>query len=177
MSPSEKVIAGILAAAAAVAVLAVALGAVKGAVGAALVAGALAAGIAAATIAVNAGKRQVTSYQSAGRSASGRSYAPAAAYMATPYRMPRLATGTVVPPRAGEFAAILGDNKRETEVVSPLSTIKQALSEALKEAGVGGESKAVGPIYMEVDGKVFARMINPYMENEKSRIGVRMVNT
>ena len=26
-------------------------------------------------------------------------------------RLPRLASGTVVPPRAGEFAAILGDNK------------------------------------------------------------------
>lgn len=177
MSPTEKVISSILAAAAAVGVLAVALGAVKGAAGAALVAAALAAGIAAATIAINAGKRQVSSYQSAGRSMSGREYAPAAAYMAVPYRMPRLATGTVVPPRAGEFAAILGDNKRETEVVSPLSTMKQALLEALQEAGIGGENKTAGPIYMEIDGKVFARMINPYMESEKSRIGVRMVNT
>ena len=45
--------------------------------------------------------------------------------------IPRLATGTVVPPNAGEFAAILGDNKKETEVVSPLSTIKQAVREEL----------------------------------------------
>lgn len=177
MTPSEKVISSVLAAAAAVAVLAVALGAVKGAAGAALVAAALVAGVAAATIAVNAGKRQVSSYQSAGRSVSGRSYVPAAAYMAVPYRMPRLATGTVVPPRAGEFAAILGDNNRETEVVSPLSTMKQALFEALKEAGVGSENKTAGPVYLEMDGKIFARLINPYMDTEKSRIGVRMVNT
>ena len=54
--------------------------------------------------------------------------------------IPRLATGTVVPANYGEFAAILGDNTRETEVVSPLSTIKQALKEAIAEAGgMGGD--------------------------------------
>jgi hypothetical protein len=50
-------------------------------------------------------------------------------------KIPHLATGTVVPPNAGEFAAVLGDNKRETEVVSPLSTMKEALAEALNENG------------------------------------------
>ena len=49
--------------------------------------------------------------------------------------IPRLATGTVVPKNYGEFTAILGDNKREPEVVSPLSTMKQAFKEALNEAG------------------------------------------
>ena len=73
-------------------------------------------------IAINAGKRQTQSTYS---NAGGGRYAKYASAAAT-YNMPRLATGTVVPPRAGEFAAILGDNKRETEVVSPLSTIKQA---------------------------------------------------
>lgn len=47
--------------------------------------------------------------------------------------LPRLATGTVIPPRAGEFAAILGDNNRDTEVVSPLGTIKQAVTEVMAE--------------------------------------------
>ncbi|MBQ0074498.1 MAG: hypothetical protein KBT34_09915 [Prevotella sp.] len=53
--------------------------------------------------------------------------------------LPRLASGTVVPRSSGEFAAILGDNNRETEVVSPLSTMKQAFLEALAESkqGVG----------------------------------------
>lgn len=69
-----------------------------------------------------------------------------------PVHLPRLASGTVVPPRAGEFAAILGDNKRETEVVSPLSTMKQALKEALLEAGGTGSG---GDIHLTVnlDGK------------------------
>lgn len=56
-----------------------------------------------------------------------------------PFHLPRLASGTVVPPRAGEFAAILGDNNREAEVVSPISAMKQAFKEAVAEMGeVGG---------------------------------------
>lgn len=47
-------------------------------------------------------------------------------------QIPYLAKGTVVPRNAGEFAAILGDNKREAEVVSPLSTMKQAMMDALR---------------------------------------------
>jgi len=49
--------------------------------------------------------------------------------------IPYLARGTVVPANFGEFAAILGDNKREPEIVSPISTMKQALSEAMAEHG------------------------------------------
>lgn len=66
--------------------------------------------------------------------------------------LPRLASGTVVPPRAGEFAAILGDNNRETEVVSPISTMKQAFREILEEM----QGMAGGDIQLTInlDGKV-----------------------
>lgn len=47
--------------------------------------------------------------------------------------LPRLATGTVVPRQASEFAAILGDNNQETEVVSPLSTIREAVADVMQE--------------------------------------------
>ena len=47
--------------------------------------------------------------------------------------IPMLASGAVVPPN-NQFLAMLGDNKTETEVVSPLSTIKEALAEALAES-------------------------------------------
>lgn len=50
--------------------------------------------------------------------------------------IPRLATGTVVPPNK-EFMAILGDNKNEPEIVSPESTMKQAFLDALSESGYG----------------------------------------
>ena len=57
----------------------------------------------------------------------------------TPVSLPRLASGTVVPRQSREFAAILGDNNRETEVVSPLSTMKQAMIEAFQESGIGSQ--------------------------------------
>lgn len=84
-------------------------------------------------------------------------------------RLPRLASGTVVPPRAGEFAAILGDNKKETEVVSPLSTMKQALKEALQEAGGLGGGDIVGYIYL--DGKEMGASTVKFVRQEKKRTG------
>ena len=58
-----------------------------------------------------------------------------------PIKLPRLASGTVVPASYGEFLAVLGDNKKEPEVVSPLSTMKQAFIEAIREVGgLGGEN-------------------------------------
>lgn len=71
------------------------------------------------------------------------------------YSIPALASGAVIPPNR-EFMAVLGDNKRETEIVSPLSTMKQAMLEALKEAGgAGGEINIT--VESVLDGKVVAR--------------------
>lgn len=108
-----------------------------------------------------------------GRTRRYESY-PASVYAAVPYKMPRLATGTVVPPRAGEFAAILGDNKRETEVVSPLSTMKQALKEAISESGFGAGERDIN-IELILDGQRFARAVYKANNQEKQRVGVRMV--
>lgn len=66
--------------------------------------------------------------------------------------IPKLATGTVVPPNR-EFMAILGDNKKETEVVSPLSTMKRAMKEALLELGINGTSNSSGDIIIQIDGR------------------------
>lgn len=65
-------------------------------------------------------------------------------------RLPMLAEGTVVPKQAGMFAAILGDNNRETEVVSPLSTMKQAFREAIGEDGNVLSSQAVMALLQEM---------------------------
>lgn len=169
MSPTEKVIASILAAASAVGILAVALGALAGGVGAGVVAASLAAGIAAATIAINAGKRAASAGGYGGRSAY-----PMSAYAAVPYRMPMLATGTVVPPRAGMFAAILGDNTKEPEVVSPLSTMKQALKEALAESNISSGNQ-IAKAELILDGTRFGQLVVKFGNNEKNRVGVRMV--
>lgn len=172
MSPSEKVVSGILAAASAVGILAVALGALAGGVGAGVVAASLAAGIAAATIAINAGKRASAAGYSGGY--SSRNTYPVSAYASIPYKMPMLATGTVVPPRAGMFAAILGDNNRETEVVSPLSTMKQALKEALAESNISGGNQVV-KADLVLDSTKFGQLVVKFGNSEKNRVGVRMV--
>ena len=88
--------------------------------------------------------------------------------------LPKLASGTVVPPRAGEFAAILGDNKRETEVVSPLSTMKQALLEALMESGMSGGSQQI-VIRFEGNLAQLGRVLKPVIDAENNRGSVRLV--
>ena len=99
---------------------------------------------------------------------------PVSAYASIPYKMPMLATGTVVPPRAGMFAAILGDNNRETEVVSPLSTMKQALKEALAESNISGGNQVV-KADLVLDSTKFGQLVVKFGNSEKNRVGVRMV--
>lgn len=71
--------------------------------------------------------------------------------------IPRLATGTVIPPGVSQFLAVLGDNNKETEVVSPLSTMKQALKEAMAESGnTGGGTQIINLI---LDGMVVAKAV------------------
>lgn len=83
-------------------------------------------------------------------------------------KIPKLATGTVVPANNGEFLAMLGDNKRETEVVSPLSTMKQAFREVMQEFG-GQEVNADVHIYWN------GEEIYEQVEKVRSRRGTRLV--
>lgn len=83
------------------------------------------------------------------------------------FSIPRLATGTVVPANYGEFAAILGDNKREAEVVSPLSTMKQALREVMEEYG-GNDGKTI-VIKLIADGRELSQVVHKY-DKKTSRV-------
>ena len=169
MTPTEKVISGLLAAASAASMLAVALGAATGPAGAAIRAAAIAAAIGAALVAINAGKRAVSS--GSGSYASG-SFS-GASYAAFSSNIPQLATGTVVPPKAGNFLAMLGDNNKDYEVVSPLGTIKQAVLEAIGETGgLGGGTVQADLI---LDGTKFGQLVYKYNNKENDRVGVRMV--
>lgn len=85
-------------------------------------------------------------------------------------QIPYLAKGTVVPRNAGEFAAILGDNKRETEVVSPLSTMKQAMMDALRESGNNGGSSPQY-IVLNIDGNEFIRWLRDQNGQYRNRTG------
>lgn len=84
------------------------------------------------------------------------------------WNIPRLATGAVVPPNR-EFMAMLGDNKTETEVVSPLSTIEQALENVMsRNGGTGGGTITVNLV---VDGKTLARVVVPAINDMSTRAG------
>ena len=85
------------------------------------------------------------------------------------WAIPKLATGTVVPANYGEFTAILGDNKREPEVVSPLSTMKQALKEALEENGGSGDGDIV--LTINLDGEVVYKSVVKHNDRQKIRYG------
>ena len=90
-----------------------------------------------------------------------------------PPLIPKLAQGTVVPPNK-EFMAILGDNTKEHEIVSPVSTMKQAFMEAMIEMGGnfgGGNTEVV----LEIDGREFGRAVVEQGNRENRRIGTRLV--
>lgn len=74
--------------------------------------------------------------------------------------IPHLAQGKVIPANYGEFAAILGDNKRETEIVSPVPAMKQAFIEALAESGIIGRSVGInGDNVIQIDGREIFRAV------------------
>lgn len=81
--------------------------------------------------------------------------------------LPRLATGSVIPPNR-EFLAVLGDNKQETEVVSPLSTMKQAMLEAMRESGM---TDGTITVVVNLDGKEVARNSVKHINNMTRQAG------
>lgn len=88
-------------------------------------------------------------------------------------KMPMLAQGTVVPPNK-EFMAILGDNTKEHEIVSPVSTMKQAFMEAMVEMG-GNFGSGNTEVILEIDGREFGRAVVEQGNRENRRIGTRLV--
>lgn len=86
--------------------------------------------------------------------------------------IPHLAQGTVVPANYGNFLAVLGDNKRETEVVSPLSTIKKAVAEAMAENGGNSPKEIVLYTYLYPNSSAFHREVIKIVNSDKARKGV-----
>lgn len=73
--------------------------------------------------------------------------------------IPALASGAVIPPNR-KFLAVLGDQKSGTNVEAPLSTIKQAVMEALAQ----GSREPIN-LNLVVDGKTLARVVVPNINN------------
>lgn len=76
-------------------------------------------------------------------------------------KIPKLAQGAVVPPNR-EFLAVLGDNKRENEIVSPVSEMKRAFREEFAQmSGFSGRIEV--PIYL--DGRQIAIAVREAEDN------------
>lgn len=152
MTGLERVVAvlGLLAAAALTA--AVAVGAFQSAASMGIAAAGIVIGIAAVAAAVTAANQRAQSSQA---------------------NIPGLAQGGLVPP-GDPFFAILGDNKKEVEVVSPYSTIKKAAAEAVREnLPARQEGSYTANLYL--GGTKVGRAIFPYIQEEATRQGVRLI--
>ncbi|MBQ8552306.1 MAG: hypothetical protein IJ428_05795 [Clostridia bacterium] len=84
--------------------------------------------------------------------------------------LPRLASGTVIPPNR-EFLAVLGDQKHGTNIEAPLDTILEAFRAALAESRGSGVTEVV----LEIDGREFGRAVVEQGERENRRVGTRLV--
>ena len=92
-----------------------------------------------------------------------------------PDNIPALAYGGLIPPN-NPFLAVLGDNRQETEVVSPLSTIEEAVTRAMsgqRRSGVPTSRPLVVNLIM--DGQKLARATVPYLDAETTRAGVNII--
>lgn len=85
--------------------------------------------------------------------------------------IPKLAQGTVVPANYGEFMAILGDNRRETEVVSPLSTIEKAVLNAMQKSGGNFPKEIVVNTYLYPNSTYFHREVIKIVDDDKRKRG------
>lgn len=90
-------------------------------------------------------------------------------------RVPYLAQGGVA--RANNpFLAVVGDNRREDEVIAPETVIKQWTVQGIQESGLlsaarESGSHTGGSATMTLDGRTFARLIYPYLQAEARRMG------
>lgn len=87
-----------------------------------------------------------------------------------PVSLPRLAQGAVIAPNR-EFIAILGDQRSGTNVEAPLSTIEEAVMNAMSK--MGGVSTGDVNVSVEFKGTLakLGQVLQPYVTAESSRKG------
>lgn len=92
----------------------------------------------------------------------------------TPPKIPYLAQGTVARPNH-PFTAVIGDNKTEPEIVSPYSTIMQAVKDAIGPETARSSAPANLSATVVLDGVVVGRLLVPYIDGYKSLRGANLV--
>ncbi len=83
-------------------------------------------------------------------------------------QIPYLAQGAVIPPNQ-QFLAVLGDQKKGTNVEAPLETIKQALREVMANSGSSGNN--VYPVSVQVGRKTFLQFVIDEAKMKQARTG------
>lgn len=98
---------------------------------------------------------------------------PYALRAATAEDLPYLAQGTVTRPNS-PFMAVIGDNPQEPEIVSPLSTIEQAVRNVM---GSGGSQTSNVRVTVNFTGSAaqLVRMLQPHIVAETNRLGPQYV--
>ena len=84
-------------------------------------------------------------------------------------RIPYLAQGAVIPPNS-PFMAMLGDQTSGTNIEAPLDTIIEAIKQAFPQNSTTTSSSNT-PVYLQIDGKTFAKLFLPYNLDELKRRG------
>jgi len=88
------------------------------------------------------------------------------------YKIPKLATGAVIPPNS-EFLAILGDQKRGMNIETPLATMIEAFETALNKRG--NDNNGGTTVILEIDGNEFGRAVYKANKSESRRVGTQIV--
>lgn len=94
-------------------------------------------------------------------------------FSAASFDIPHFAQGGVVAPN-NPFLAVVGDNRREAEVISPISTIRKAIREEISVRGLENQPIII-PITLELDGAILARKMYTYNSDEVMRRGPSFV--
>ena len=92
-----------------------------------------------------------------------------------PPQIPKLARGAVLPAN-NPFLAVVGDQRRGTNVEAPLETITQAVIAALSQLGGAQEFTASQPIEIKLDGQVLYRAMAKIEANRGAKIGGAFAN-
>lgn len=92
-----------------------------------------------------------------------------------PPQIPKLAKGAVLPANS-PFLAVVGDQRRGTNVEAPLETITQAVIAALSQLGGAQELTASQPIEVKLDGQVLYRAMAKIEANRGAKIGGAFAN-
>ena len=85
-------------------------------------------------------------------------------------KIPRFAQGGIT---AGPMLAMVGDNPGGREVIAPLDRLQSMLTNSVIQAMQlgGGGNRNSGDVVLNIDGRTFARLVKPFLNQEEGRVG------